>query len=498
MRDLRRAVHATRRRISGRPPTVHYFHQVDDPYSHLAAQLCAPLATRYRVDLVPWLVPSPEDEATPERARLRAYALRDAGRLARRFRLRYPQRPQFPTPELVAHGQAALTAAIRGGRFADLAPAIGSALWHGDDNNATNGAQPEARQAEVERALADGQALRRRLGHYFSAMFYFEGEWYWGVDRLHHLETRLAALGLDKVGTTAPQLAGYQKEQLAQSLATDRRLLIEFWFSFRSPYCYLAVPRVVELARHYGADLELRFIMPMIMRGLPVPSAKQMYIMRDTKREADMLDVPFGTMVDPRGEGIERANAVLYRAIAAGLGERFTELAFAGVFVKGSDLTTDAGLFALTRECGLRDDDVRAALADQAWRPVAEKNRIGLLDAGLWGAPTYRVDGMPAHWRRDRSGSRNDQLKIAWGETNIAKHGSGRDGCADGIGADSTTAGPFAAGQSPRNARRDADPPLGRSQQDLRSDLSPGPRRPFPHPVVEFRACQRSLRRSSV
>jgi 2-hydroxychromene-2-carboxylate isomerase len=378
---------------------VHYFHQVDDPYSHLAAQLCGPLAARYRV--VPWLVPPPDDNATPERARLRVYALRDAGTLARRFRLDFPQHAELPILERVADGQAILAAAIRDGRFAELAPIFGSALWRGDTREDRQGAQARAGQNEVERALADGDALRRRLGHYFSAMFYFEGEWYWGVDRLHHLETRLAALGFDR-RANEPPLAPYQHEQLAGRPSTGRRPLIEFWFSFRSPYCYLAVPRIVRLARHYGADLELRFIMPMIMRGLPVPFAKQMYIMHDTKREADALRTPYGTTVDPRGIGIERANAVLYRAMAAGTGERFTEAVFAGVFAKGIDFASDEGLFAVARTCGLTDADVRAALADESWRAVAEKNRLALFDAGLWGAPTYRVDGRPAHWGQDR------------------------------------------------------------------------------------------------
>ena len=173
---------------------MHYFHQVDDPYSHLAAQLCGPLAARYRVDLVPWIVPPPDDEATPERARLRAYALRDADTLARRFRLDYPQLPQYPAPERIAEAQAILVGAIRNGSFANVAPTVGSALWRGNDKSLSDqrGLANAARD-EVERALADGEALRRRLGHYFSAMFYFEGEWYWGIDRLHHLETRLAA-----------------------------------------------------------------------------------------------------------------------------------------------------------------------------------------------------------------------------------------------------------------------------------------------------------------
>ena len=68
-RNLVRTVKGLRRRLSGQAPTVEYFHQVDDPYSHLIAQLLTPLARRYGVRVRPWLVSPPEDSATPERER---------------------------------------------------------------------------------------------------------------------------------------------------------------------------------------------------------------------------------------------------------------------------------------------------------------------------------------------------------------------------------------------------------------------------------------------
>jgi 2-hydroxychromene-2-carboxylate isomerase len=45
---------------------------------------------------------------------------------------------------------------------------------------------------------------------------------------------------------------------------------------------------------------------------------------------------------------------------------------------------------------------VAAALADDSWREAAEANRAALFDAGLWGAPTCRVNGGPACWGQDR------------------------------------------------------------------------------------------------
>src|ERR1700737_3604873 len=89
-RDLRRSAFAARRKLSGKQPTVHYFHQADDPYSHLAAQVLHPLLQRYYILIEPWLVPPPDDSAAPDRHRLEAYALRDAERLARRLPLQIP------------------------------------------------------------------------------------------------------------------------------------------------------------------------------------------------------------------------------------------------------------------------------------------------------------------------------------------------------------------------------------------------------------------------
>jgi hypothetical protein len=51
--------------------------------------------------------------------------------------------------------------------------------------------------------LQRGDQLRERLGHYLGATFYFEGEWYWGIDRLHYLEERLSTAGLARAGAGA-------------------------------------------------------------------------------------------------------------------------------------------------------------------------------------------------------------------------------------------------------------------------------------------------------
>jgi 2-hydroxychromene-2-carboxylate isomerase len=405
LRNLRRAIHTSKRKLTSGVPTVHYFHQPDDPYSHVAAQTLQPLLRRYRVKLVPWIVSPPDDAAAPERERLKIYALRDAARLAAEYNLEYPSGAKLPDAGLVSALSAVLATALKSGKFTDAAPAAGKALWAEDRASlaALAAQHGEASPAEVASAIADGDSQRKRLGHYLSGMFYFEGEWYWGVDRLNHLEERLAGLGLDREAKGTPMIAPYRDMVLRTPPAhRGARPVIEYWFSFRSPYSWISFPRMRRLAKHYDCELRLRYILPMVMRGLPVPGVKRMYITLDTKREAERAGIPYGTIVDPVGPGAERALAVLHQAVKLGRGEDFAELGLRAAFADGIELASDKGLTDVAKRAGLSADVVKTALADESWREVAEENRLALFDAGLWGAPSFRVDGKPAHWGQDR------------------------------------------------------------------------------------------------
>ena len=47
VRDIGRGLRSTARRVRGAPALVEYFHQVDDPYSHLVLQALPALASNY-------------------------------------------------------------------------------------------------------------------------------------------------------------------------------------------------------------------------------------------------------------------------------------------------------------------------------------------------------------------------------------------------------------------------------------------------------------------
>ncbi len=403
LRQTARKTRAMVRQLKGARPVVHYFHEAADPYSHLTAQALGQFAARYDVELTCHLVPAPIEAAAPEREKLARWALRDAALLAFVNGLDIPTKAALPSDEMTDLANRALTAALDGGAFLSEAVKIGAALWSNDKATLSSLtlAIPEAAKTQQDQ----GQALRLSLGHYLGATFQFEGEWYWGIDRLHFLESRLNQQGLDHTGG-APHYPAHEitlgAVPKAKGKAAKPQPVLHAFISFRSPYSYICLPRAKALADHYGAELRLRFVMPMVMRGLPVPRAKQYYISTDTKREAERVGLGYGTMVDPVGLGVERGLAVLHHAIQEGSGYDFALSFLQGAFADGIDATTKAGLAQMAKRAGVSAATLKAALGDERWRTTAEANREEMFVGGLWGVPSFRINDGETRWGQDR------------------------------------------------------------------------------------------------
>jgi len=410
MAAWRRARASLPRRLKGGPVTICYFHQADDPYAHLAVQAARELAARYRIRLVPHLVPPPDDGAAPERARLEEWSRRDAAALAQRHGLAFPADAAAPDQTLVARANAAFAAALDSPDFFDRAIRIGTALWAHDA--AMLASFPSASASDTSARMMQGAAVRKKYGHYLGATFFFEAEWYWGVDRLHYLETRLKKMRREKTPGTS-YIVPPIDITCSKRPTNGAKPALDFFLSFRSPYTAIAVQRVRRLATHYGAELRLRFVLPMVMRGLPIPPLKRRYIPLDTKREADRCGAPFGMVVDPVGKPTERGLAVLHHAIAEGKGEAFAESFLTGVFAHGIDAGSDAGLGFIAQRAGVSAETVKRALADDSWRKVAEANRTEMFARGIWGVPSFRVNDGPVIWGQDRLWQIEDQLIAA-------------------------------------------------------------------------------------
>jgi len=52
---------------------------------------------------------------------------------------------------------------------------------------------------------------------------------------------------------------------------------VDLYWSFRSPYSYLATARIVALTRRYDVDVRLRVVLPLAVRVNPFGTASRMH-----------------------------------------------------------------------------------------------------------------------------------------------------------------------------------------------------------------------------
>lgn len=396
-RSSDRAKAEARRRKSGEPHRVEYYHEAGDPYSALMVEILPEFCQRYDVELEIFLVPPPPDWAAPERDALRAYSARDAEVLAERAGLYFKRPNRLPSAEEIAVATAELQSHLSAGKFLEKAFAVEQLLWGGGFEDVT----PEP-DGKLNQRLVENASRRDALGHYLGGTIFYGGEWYWGIDRLHYLEARLTQLGVRKPGESAdfiytPPASSYSLQSRTVALAPE----LHWYLSFRSPYTAIVYDRVKALADAYGADLKLRYVLPMVMRNLPVPQKKGSYIMKDTFREAERLGVPFGNISDPVGKPVERAYSLFPRMIELGKGYEYARAFLQGVWADGIDAGSDKGLARIVERAGVDWKEMKPLIGDNAWREVAEQNRLEMLKYDLWGVPSFRV-GEVATWGQDR------------------------------------------------------------------------------------------------
>ena len=176
-RSASHAAGMARRVMSRQPPTIEYFHQPDDPYSHLAVQRLQCLGRRYVVRIRPHLVSAPAAAYIGDSERYPAWAVRDVQDIAPHLDLDFPAASDPIPPDRLQTFRQKLAAMLTSEDFATQASELGQAFWSGDSLGDESGLS----LAEAEDLIQQADDLRTRLGHYGGAMFYFEGEWYWGV-----------------------------------------------------------------------------------------------------------------------------------------------------------------------------------------------------------------------------------------------------------------------------------------------------------------------------
>ena len=395
-----------RRQKERRPHCVEYFHQVDDGYSQLAASVLKQIAARYDVELVCHLVRGPAGKNVAEPELLTRLSRYEASLIAPGYGLRFPDHPDDLATEQILLATRVL-AAQSNQRFIDIVESVGSALWADDAAALQQLAQEHGQcgQAEADAMVDKGTARRKELKHYSGAMFFYEGEWYWGIDRLHHLEARLRELGLDKE-PAAPPVAP-QPEINLNGAHDNSHLTLEIFPSLRSPYTAIVFDRAVALAHEAGVALNVRPVLPMVMRGVPATREKGMYIFMDAAREARTYGVDYGKFYDPIGEPARRCYSLYPWAKEQGKDIELISSFLRHAFALGVNTNKDAGLRRVVEGAGLSWQEAQQHLDSDGWQQILEANRQQMYASGLWGVPSFRLlnaegDELLAVWGQDR------------------------------------------------------------------------------------------------
>ena len=196
---------------------------------------------------------------------------------------------------------------------------------------------------------------------------------------------------------------------------TSTTLSVDLFWSFRSPYSYLATRRIVQLRRTYDLDVRVRVVLPIAVR-IPgfferVNPLWPPYVLRDTTRIAEHEGLDYGW---PRPDPIVQDYATrtvaaeqpyIFRLTRLGVeaAERGRGLPFideVSQIIWNGTVTgwhEGAHLAEATARAGLDLAQLDAAIAAAPARydAVIAANQRDLEAAGHWGVPTMVFEGEP-------------------------------------------------------------------------------------------------------
>ena len=377
-----------KRRSCDLPHTLNVYIAIDDPASYLLLQVLEEFKQRYNLTIKFHTVLHKQKDMYPEPERWDNNVLNDSIHLAELYQLTPPKHCALDKNQTLELSLL-LVELEQNPEFLGQALEVFHAAWQ---NNSSAIALLTEKQISTkqhkDKLNANEQSLVAQ-GHYLSGTIKYGGEWYWGLERLQYLEQRL-----NDLIPFAPQVIKYDKLRdlylAPENQIKDKITPLTVYFSIRSPYSYIGLLRAIKLTEHYQIPLELKPVLPMLMRGMQVPKNKSMYIALDTKREASSYGISFGKIADPLGAGVERCYALFEYAKSLGKEVEFIKNYATAVWSQRIFSDTDQGLKQIVQESGLDWQKAQSLLTDESWRNWADTNLKELYSLGLWGVPCFK------------------------------------------------------------------------------------------------------------
>lgn len=210
---------------------------------------------------------------------------------------------------------------------------------------------------------------------------------------------------------------------------------VDVYWSFRSPYSYLATPGMLDIRKRYEVEVNLRVVLPIAIRDpealFNAQNAKRTrYIAMDWVRRAEFLGMPNKwPRPDPIVQDLKTLRVAEEQPYIFRLSKLGVEAQRRG---RGIDFAYEVShlLFGGTRDwhegdhlakaaerAGLYLADMDAAIAGGDHLEEIERNQELLAQSGHWGVPTFVFEGEPFFgqdridtlcWRLDSCGLRRN------------------------------------------------------------------------------------------
>ena len=392
------------RQAANRPHEVLYFHKVDDPYSHLTIQCLEQLKSSYEITLKFILVGEENLDAVHEPSLYNIYCLQDVKRIAPFYNIDF-QADEYPAKELVDKANSILTA-IQQEDLIEISTKISSALWQGDAA-ALDALSSSyfATKAEVKENLIQGNKIRDEKGYYFGSAFYYEKELYWGVDRLPHLEERLADLGAKKPHEN--QNICSLELNAPKDFKSDQKLNLYYYPSLNSPYTFVSTKRVRQMREDYPVNLITKPVLPMLMRMMTIPGFKAKYIISDAAREGRRHNHEMKSIYSPIGKPARKSYSLFPIIDEAGKGFEYIEALLKASFQDGINIGDESFLQNVVTDLGLDWQVIKKDLNTKRWKKILNDNVEDMYAGNCWGVPSFKITdqdgGNPFYvWGQDR------------------------------------------------------------------------------------------------
>ncbi len=239
------------------------------------------------------------------------------------------------------------------------------------------------------RAATDAAVARGVFGA--PTFFVDDTELFWGQDRLHFVEG-------------APHT---WPPEVAPDGGSGSRVVEAFW-DYSSPFAYLGMTQIREVARRAGATVVSR---PMLLGAVfkaigqaNVPLAswspeRQRYVFDDMRRWADYWRVPFKFPARFPMNTVKALRATL--ALPEPLRDNFRDAVFHAYWAADRDISDDAVLSELLQQAGADAAEILPRTSSPELKTALIEATQLAIDRGVFGAPTFVVEG-DLYWGQDR------------------------------------------------------------------------------------------------